>query len=69
MDKSLKDNLRKEFQEILKRDKFVEMIDHQKLDLSILKSAFDVLLEKEDDEQATAFMNNIINRLKSVNLR
>jgi hypothetical protein len=68
MDISLKDNLRNEFLEILERQEYKKMIDHQELDLSLLKTAFDVLLEKEDDDQATAFLNNIINTLKSRNL-
>lgn len=68
MDTSLKDNLRNEFLEILERQEYRKMIEHQELDLSLLKTAFDVLLEKEDDDQATAFLNNIINTLKSRNL-
>lgn len=65
MDASLKDNLRSEFQEILGRQELARKIDDLKLDITLLKSAFDVLLDREDDEQATAFLNNIINTLKS----
>jgi hypothetical protein len=44
MDISLKDNLRNEFLEILERQEYKKMIDHQELYLSLLKTAFDVLL-------------------------
>jgi len=68
MDRSLKDILRNEFLEILDRKEYKDMMENQELDINLLKSAFDVLLEKEDDEQATSFLNNIINTLKSKSL-
>ena len=69
MDGSLKDNLRKEFLEILNRQEFKSKVEEQDLDLSLLNSAFDALLEKEEDEQAAYFLNNIINTLKSRNIK
>jgi hypothetical protein len=65
MDKTLKDNLRSEFLEILNRPEILKKIDHQDLDTSLLKSAFDVLIERDDDDQATAFINSLINTLKT----
>lgn len=68
MDKTLKDNLRTEFQEILERKDYADRINSQSLDPELLQSAFDVLLDRSDDETATAFINNIINTIKTKTL-
>lgn len=45
--KSLNDNLREEFGEILKTSEILEMISLKKLDTDIIKKAFEKLLENK----------------------
>ena len=71
--KSLNDNLRDEFNEILKNDTIVEMILNKKLDDVIIKRAFEKLLENKSgaDEYSLVekgraeFEMLIINSIKS----
>ena len=73
MAKTLNQNLRDEFFEILNEDDFSEIIKSKKLDIEIIKKSFDILLENKqgDDEKSlidtgrAKFELNIINTLKS----
>lgn len=69
--KSLNDSLRDEFMEILKSEEFQKKIYEDKLDIEILKKAFDVLLRFKIDSDLTdkgrgEFENYIINHLKTI---
>lgn len=68
--KSLNDSLRDEFNEILQKEEYKEIIEQKNLDLDILKKAFDALLRyKSDadmvDKSKTEFENFLINHFKS----
>lgn len=68
--KSLNDSLRDEFNEILQKEEYMEIIEQKNLDLDILKKAFDTLLRyKSDadrvDKSKTEFENFLINYFKS----
>lgn len=66
MDRTLKENLREDFTQILRRKDFKNKIDAQNLDVKLLSDAFDILIDDLDNEQQfTAFQNKIINSLKS----
>jgi hypothetical protein len=45
--KSLNDNLREEFNDILKTSKYEEIISNKKMDMSIITKAFEKLLENK----------------------
>ncbi|MFT4661678.1 MAG: hypothetical protein ACI8XB_001958 [Patiriisocius sp.] len=67
--KSLNDTLREEFNKILKEGEVPERIETDKLDLNILKKAFDVLLKFKTNPDLTdkargEFENYLINQLK-----
>lgn len=65
MNKTLDDDLRSEFKEIVSRKEFKELISLNKLDLELLYSAFDTIIEDVDnDKQYIAFQNRIISTLK-----
>lgn len=69
--KTLNDSLRDEFMEILKDENFQQKIKEEKLDLDVLKKAFDVLLRFKLDSDLTdkgrgEFENFIINHLKTI---
>ncbi len=71
--KSLNDNLREEFGEILKTPEIMEMISLKKLDAEIIKRAFEKLLENKNgaDEASiiekgrAEFETLIINSIKT----
>jgi hypothetical protein len=71
--KSLNDNLREEFSEILNTPEIKEMISSKKLDADIIKRAFEKLLENKTggDESAliekgrAEFETLIINSIKT----
>lgn len=71
--KSLNDNLREEFSEILNTPEISEMISSRKLDADIIKRAFEKLLENKTggDESAliekgrAEFETLIINSIKT----
>lgn len=68
--KSLNDSLRYEFNEILQKEEYKQIIEQKNLDLDILKKAFDTLLRyKSDadmvDKSKTEFENFLINHFKS----
>jgi hypothetical protein len=71
--KSLNDNLREEFGEILKTPEIMEMISIKKLDAEIIKRAFEKLLENKTggDESSLVekgraeFETLIINTIKT----
>jgi hypothetical protein len=71
--KSLNDNLREEFGEILKTPEIMEMISIKKLDTDIIKRAFEKLLENKTgadegsliDKGRLEFENLIINSIKT----
>ena len=64
--KSLNDSLRDEFNEILQKESFKDIIEQTNLDLDVLKKGFDTLLRyKSDadmvDKSKTEFENFLIN--------
>lgn len=68
--KSLNDSLRDEFNEILQKESFKDIIEQTNLDLDVLKKGFDTLLRyKSDadmvDKSKTEFENFLINYFKS----
>lgn len=68
--KSLNDSLRDEFNEILQKEQYKDIIEQNNLDSDILKKAFDTLLRyKSDadmvDKSKTEFENFLINLFKS----
>ncbi len=71
--KSLNDNLRDEFAEILTTQEIKEMISNRKLDADIIKRAFEKLLENKTggDESSliekgrAEFETSIINSIKT----
>lgn len=68
--KSLNDSLRDEFNEILQREEYREIISEKKIDLNLLKKAFDLLLRYKsnsdmNDKSKTEFENFLINYFKS----
>lgn len=67
--KSLNDSLREEFEEILKKEDYKIIIAEKRLDLVILKKAFDTLLKHKTnadaiDKSKTEFENYLINTIK-----
>ena len=67
--KSLSDSLREEFNEILNKPEFIKIIEDEKLDVIVLKRAFDTLLKYKSDPEAlekskTEFENYLINHFK-----
>jgi hypothetical protein len=67
--KSLNDSLREEFDEILDKEEYKKIIEDKKLDLTVLKKAFDTLLKYKSDAEAidkskTEFENYLINYFK-----
>lgn len=68
--KSLNDSLRDEFNDILQREEYKQIIVEKNLDLNILKKAFDTLLKHKSDadmlnKSKTEFENYLINYFKS----
>jgi len=68
--KSLNDSLRDEFDEILQKEEYKQVIEDKNLDINVLKKAFDTLLKyKSDssmiDKSKTEFENFLINYFKS----
>jgi hypothetical protein len=68
--KSLNDSLREEFEEILNKDNYKEVIEEKKLELVVLKKAFDTLLKYKTDSDAieksrTEFETYLINHIKT----
>jgi hypothetical protein len=67
--KSLNDSLRDEFEEILNKEQYKIIIAEKKLDVGILKKAFETLLKHKSDADAidkskTEFENYLINTIK-----
>lgn len=67
--KTLNDSLREEFDDILNKEEFKKMIEDKKLDLIVLKKAFEILLKYKSDAEAidkskTEFENYLINYFK-----
>jgi hypothetical protein len=68
--KSLNDALREEFNEILEKEEYKNIIEAKDLDINILKKAFEVLLKNKSDSDAidkskTEFENYLINHIKT----
>lgn len=69
--KSLNDSLRDEFNEILQKEEYRDIIKQKKLDLDVLKQSFDILLRYKSDadmagKSKTEFENFLINHFKSL---
>jgi len=67
--KTLNDSLREEFDDILNKEEFKKIIEDKKLDLIVLKKAFEILLKHKSDAEAidkskTEFENYLINYFK-----
>jgi hypothetical protein len=68
--KTLNDSLREEFDDILNNEEYKKIIDDKKLDLIVLKKAFEILLKYKSDAEAidkskTEFENYLINYFKT----
>jgi hypothetical protein len=67
--KTLNDSLREEFDDILNKEEYKKIIEDKKLDLIVLKKAFEILLKYKSDAEAidkskTEFENYLINYFK-----
>jgi hypothetical protein len=67
--KSLNDSLRDEFEEFLNKEDYKAIIAEKRLNVVILKKAFDILLKHKSDSDATdksktEFENYLINTIK-----
>lgn len=67
--KSLNDSLREEFEEILNKENYKKIIEEKKLELVVLKKAFDTLLKHKTDSDAieksrAEFETFLINSIK-----
>ena len=67
--KTLNDSLREEFDDILNKEEYKKIIEDKKLDLIVLKEAFEILLKYKSDAEAidkskTEFENYLINYFK-----
>jgi hypothetical protein len=68
--KTLNDSLREEFDDILNKEEYKKIIEDKKLDLIVLKKAFEILLKYKSDAEAidkskTEFENYLINYFKT----
>lgn len=68
--RTLNDSLRDELNLIIEKEEYKDYIEQNKIDMGVLKKAFDILLERKSDANMidtsrTEFENYLINHFKS----